>query len=66
METLLLAMAFIIFLYAIAVVATVSYDLATGRYKRLQSMRTAINEAQIELEERRGRSSKFWEVVDNE
>lgn len=43
METLLLVMAFIIFLYAVAVVATVTYDLATGRYKRLQGLRNNVN-----------------------
>lgn len=48
METLLLVMAFIIFLYAVAVVAIVTYDLVTGRYKRLQGIRADINKAQIE------------------
>ena len=43
METLLLVMAFIIFLYTVAVVTTVTYDLATGRYKRLQDLRNNVN-----------------------
>ena len=48
METLLITGLIISFIYAFALVATLAYDLISGRFKRLKSLRTNIEEAGVE------------------
>ena len=63
METLLVIALFVSFLYAFALVATLAVDLVSGRFKRLKSLRTNMDEARSELDNRRGGSDGFWETV---
>ena len=66
METLLLILFSIVCIYAVVLVSTVGYDLATGRYKRLQGMRSNMNSALKEIEKRRNRSNKVWGSINND
>lgn len=63
METLLLIALFVSFVYAFALVATLAVDLVSGRFKRLKSLRTNMDQARSELDNRRNRSDRFWETV---
>ncbi len=66
METLLLLLFSIVCIYAVILVSTLAYDLATGRYKRLQGMRSDMTNVLMEIEKRRNRSSKVWESINSD
>ncbi len=66
METLLLLLFSIVCIYAVILVSTLTYDLATGRYKRLQGMRSDMTNVLMEIEKRRNRSSKVWESINSD
>ncbi len=63
METVLVIALFVSFIYAFALLATLAVDLVSGRFKRLKSLRTNMDETRSELDKRRNRSDKFWETV---
>lgn len=66
METLLIIALVVSFVYAVALVSTLAFDLITGRFERLRSLRRNVDGAHSELVRRRNRSNRFWESIRSE
>ena len=66
MENFLLLLLFTVFLYAVVLMFSLGYYVASERQERLENLRNEMSNAQTKLDSIRIRSEKFWESVASE